>query len=89
MRGITMKEKIEEIIGIAERALEESDSYPFLPEIIESLENMKKNLNVIRERRERIAGALGRIITEDYKFSKSILGDRLLQIANEFIEYDE
>ncbi len=82
-----MKERIEEIIGLAKRASEDPESYPFLPEIIESLENMKKNLNVNRERRERMAGALGRIITEDFNFSESELGSKLLKVVNDFIQY--
>ena len=84
-----MKEKIEELLVLAQEALKVPGSYPFLPEIIESLENMKKKLNESRDRRERMAGGLGRLVTEDFDFSESELGTKLLKIADEFVEYKD
>ena len=34
--------------------------------------------------RDRMAGALGRIVTEDFSFSESVLGGKLLDIADKF-----
>ena len=84
-----MKGKIAELIDLAKRALNKPESFPFLPEIIESLENMKKNLDESRERKERMAGALGRLVTEDFNFSESELGTKILQIADDFVGYKE
>jgi hypothetical protein len=89
MRGVVMKEKITELIGLAKRNSTKPGSFPFLPEIIESLENMQKNLNVSRDRKEKMAGALGRLVTEDFNFSESELGNKLLKIADDFVEYEE
>jgi hypothetical protein len=84
-----MKEKIAVLIDLAKRDLKKPESFPFLPEIIESLENMQKNLNVSRDRKEKMAGALGRLVTEDFNFSESELGNKILQIADDFVEYEE
>lgn len=84
-----MKGKIAELIDLAKRALKKPESFPFLPEIIESLENMQKNLNENRDRKERMAGALGRLVTEDFNFSESELGTKILKIADDFVEYKD
>jgi hypothetical protein len=63
-------------------------AYPYLPVIVETLEKMKSviiNNSYDQEKRARMAGGLGRIITEDYSFSVSELGIMLLGITDEFV----
>jgi hypothetical protein len=78
---------------IAECRVEKSKpgSYPYLPEIIESLHRMNEVISVGSEHpryakigRDRMAGALGRIVMENISFSESVLGGKLLDIAEKF-----
>jgi len=62
------------------------DHHVFLPVIEESLDHMRKNIDASSETRNRMAAALGRIVTEDYAFSLSELGLELLRIADAFAE---
>lgn len=42
-----------------------------------------------REEREKMVGALGRIVTDDYAFSESAIGKEVLEAANCFAGMDE
>jgi hypothetical protein len=81
-----MRDKILEVLDQARKASQQPGAYAFLPEIIESLEAMLSNLDSPRERRERMAGALGRLVTENYQFSESPLGTEILALADSFAE---
>lgn len=65
------------------------DAYPYLTAIEASLENMRDKASASRAQRERMAGGLGRVVTEDYAFSEGALGTRLLEVADAFVEMDE
>lgn len=58
---------------------------PFLPEIIQSLEAMADSTEAPRDRRVRMAGALARLVTEDFTFSESALGGEILELTNDFV----
>jgi hypothetical protein len=81
-----MKTRIEQLIVEVKSEMRKENSYPYLPEILNSLETMRGALSLSRERRSKMAGALGRIVTEDYSFSESHLGDKIIKLANDFSE---
>lgn len=79
-----MRDKIEKLLRRARASHGKSAAYAFLPEIIRSLEAMQTSLSAPRARRARMAGALERLVTEDFTFSKSPTGAELLDLADEF-----
>lgn len=79
-----MRKRIEQLLKKVKRAGGKKGSYPFLPEIIQSLEVMRDSPNLSQERRAKMAGALGRLVTEDYRFSESSLGGEILKVVEEF-----
>ena len=68
----------------AESAARNPDSYAYLPEIIESLRSMLDGDTMSQRDRERLAGGLGRLVTDDFAFSESHLGTKLLELADQF-----
>jgi len=50
---------------------------------------MLSTSNATRDEREKMAGALGRVMTEDYAFAESALGTMVLEAANCFAEMDD
>ncbi len=79
-----LKDGIASAIREAETAGTVPGAYAFLPEIIESLKAMQSSSTMTSAERERLAGSLGRLVTEDYAFSESPLGTRLLELADQF-----
>ncbi len=79
-----MKKRIGEANTKARKALEVPGSYPFLPEIIKMLEKMQDGIELEKDRRVRMAAALGRLVTEDFSFSESELGGELLRLGEDF-----
>ena len=59
-------------------------AYAFLPEIVESLKAMQSGSTMTPAERERLAGSLGRLVTEDLAFSEGPLGTVLLELAEQF-----
>lgn len=59
-------------------------SYFMLPTIIECLENMSSALDndYWDTRNTKLGTGLGRLVMEDFSFSESELGSRLMEIAN-------
>ena len=82
-----MKNKIEKILVKVKDAMEDEGSYPFLPEIAQSIEAMKDGMTLNHERRSKMAGALERLVTEDYAFSESTLGEEILKLSDEFAKF--
>ncbi len=69
-----------------ERALSTPDHFAFLPEIRQSLDRMIADLNEGKPIREKHASAMGRLIMEDFVFSESGLGERLLSVSDSYAE---
>jgi hypothetical protein len=82
-----LKQRIDQILDKVKMAMEKGGSYPYLPEIAQSLEAMKEGLIFSRERRAKMAGALERIVTEDFAFSESPLGEEILKLSGDFAEF--
>lgn len=80
----TLRDKIARAIAKAEEASQSPDAYGFLPVIIESLKAMLAGSTMNERERERMAGGLGRLVTEDFNFSESQLGSLLLDLADQF-----
>ena len=79
-----MQTRISLVLSQARRASLAQDAYSFLPEIIKALEVMECGTSLARERRERMAGGVGRLVTEDMRFAESPLGSSILTIADDF-----
>ena len=79
-----LKASVDGLMGACIEANAPEGSYPFLPDIVEVLRQMERDLHSSRERRERLAAGLGRLVTEDWAFSESALGGALLQLADDF-----
>lgn len=80
----TLRPRIAEALARVEEAIASPGAYPFLPEIKVSLQAMLTGLTSTPKERERLSGALGRLVTEDYRFSESEMGTTLLELANKF-----
>lgn len=70
------------------RAKEEPKAFAFLPGIEAQLDWMIQRIFKSRAERSKSAGALARVVTEDYAFSESDLGGRLLEVADEYAEME-
>jgi hypothetical protein len=80
---------IETLLKEIRKAQTGAAPHPFLTVVERSLETMKKNVRAKKSERERIATGLGRIITEDYVFAESELGDHIFAVINEFGDMTE
>ena len=69
-----------------------SEVFPYSATILSLLERMDEELQKPTpdgEKLLRLAGGLGRAVTDDYKFSESPLGIKLLEIVSEIVRrYD-
>lgn len=83
----TLQDRIASAIREAELAGSVPDAYAFLPEIIESLKAMQRGSTMTSGERERLAGGLGRLVTEDFAFSEGPLGTMLLELAEQFASH--
>jgi hypothetical protein len=79
-----MQSRIAKVLTEARQAALTQDAYPFLPDIIKALEAMQCGLSLARERRERMAGAVGRLVTDGLDFAESPLGSSILKVADDF-----
>lgn len=80
-------DKIEYVLQLCLEEQKKEYSYAYLPGICKTLERMKnivENDQYDRAQREKTAGALGRLISDNYYFMVSELGTKLLNIADEF-----
>lgn len=86
---MSAKEKIMYAIKICEEEINGQNRYPTLPIIIESLKNMldkMKDKDLSNEKKSKMAGAIGRIVTDDYSFMKSEIGLAIADAVNEFLK---
>lgn len=88
MQEVALKERIKNLLVQAREAAQGSQAHWLLPHVIDVLEIM---LNRLQNREDLLgaAGALGRIVTDDYTFSESPLGGKLLDLVTEIVsQYD-
>ncbi|MCP4546773.1 MAG: hypothetical protein GY835_09955 [bacterium] len=79
-----MRTRIRELLGKLRQAELEGTTFPYLQEVVESLEAMQDSVEEPRERRVKMVGAVGRLVTEDFTFSESPLGGEILELAGDF-----
>lgn len=87
MRANEMRARIEAVLAKLREAAQDTMPTAYLPDIIESLEVMLDNLDAPRERRDRMAGALGYIVLDDFPFAESALGGEVLEITDAFASF--
>jgi hypothetical protein len=87
MRANEMRARIEAVLAKLREAAQGTMPTAYLPDIIESLEAMLENLDAPRERRDRMAGALGYIVLDDFAFAESALGGEVLEITDAFASF--
>lgn len=81
-----MHDRIVELLSDLQVASQCHNSYGLLPDVISVLQQILANLEIAPLDKRLIvkgAGALGRIVTDNYQFSESELGTRLLQLIND------
>ena len=78
---IDIDNQIEIAITMCKEEQKKDKHYPYLPELIEALKKLKEASS---ENKHSVATAIGRLVLEDYSFSESELGAKLLQIADSF-----
>lgn len=87
-----MKKRITELLTLVESASQRPNAHWFIPYIIESLKAMLGSFSEGRldpEALVREAGGLGRIVTDDFAFSESPLGQELLGFVSDIVStYD-
>ena len=85
-RRAALIEKLRNLQTDVRSAQDEPGASGYLPGIEATLERMLEKISAPRAERDRIAGGLGRVVTDDYAFSESELGGRLLAVADEYAE---
>lgn len=88
-----MDDRITALLREARVTSERQDAYGLLPDVISVLEQIQAYLEVPLPDKHLVtrgAGALGRIVTDDYAFSESLLGQSLLDLINDIaIEFGQ
>jgi hypothetical protein len=79
-----VRQGLQDALRRVEDAQRRPGAYGFLAAIARVLTQMLASLDGDREMRDRIAGGLGRLVTDDYSFSESELGQELLRLADDF-----
>lgn len=81
--------KILKAIKICEEEMKGQNRFSSIPIIVESLTDMLeklKNQDLNHEKKAKMVGAIGRIVTDDYSFMKSEIGEAVADAINEFMK---
>jgi len=87
-RSAVLRE-IEAVLEQVREAQLGSSAHPFLPVIEESLVSMHRDIRAALQQRAQMAGALGRIVTDDFSFSESALGTEIIRVAEDFAAFKD
>jgi hypothetical protein len=68
-----LKKRILDALSECKAESQKSNSFGYLPVVIETLEEMEKAISKPKKVREKMMSGFGRILTEDFKFSESPL----------------
>jgi hypothetical protein len=83
-----MEERITEMIVDLREMMEGGDNRPFIPPIIETLEAMLacfENDETDQKTLKYLTSGLGRLVTDDFEFSESPIGNKLLLLNSDVI----
>lgn len=81
-----MQERIDEMLAAVTVASQQPNAHRLLPYVTKSLhamDGLSRASTADRASLLKAAGALGRIVTDDYAFSESPLGQSLLDLIND------
>ncbi len=78
--------EIEELLARVDSELAKEDAYPFLTDIRKSLEQLKDTEATSEGDRSRMASGLERLVLEDFRFSESELGGKLLAFSDAYVK---
>jgi hypothetical protein len=84
-----IKTRIDDCLSEARQHSEAGSPNPFLPGMIGCLERMLKRLNDDVSSKNKMAGALGRLVMEDGAFMTTPLALRLLKLADDFVDLQQ
>jgi hypothetical protein len=80
----SLQQRIAEAIRLVESARKSKQPFGLLGDISKLLLQMQDCVDTEADCRGKLAAGLGRLVTDDYKFSESSLGSRLLELADDF-----
>ena len=83
-----MRDRIADLLAEARMASQQPNAYGLLPDIIDILEKIEAELEKESPDPETLirgAGALGRVVTDSYRFSESPLGTKLLELVSDIV----
>ena len=75
---------LDELIGRVQEAIGRKEPYIYLPEILESLQQIKAHPDASHDERLHRARGLGRLVLEEYACSESELGTHILDFLKEY-----
>jgi|GEM_PF-3172495 len=81
-----LRQRLEQLLVQAEAASAQPMAYAFLPDIVANLQALRTKLadpDFGQAQRAKAAGSLGRLVTEDFAFSESALGQALLEFVSD------
>jgi len=89
----SLRSRLEAVRAKLENEREKPDGFAFIPEAIQYADLMLEILIAgpshprhSRAERDKLVGALGRIVLEEFAFAESEVGSDLLQIAEDFVD---
>ena len=81
-----MNRRILKLMDRLRAEMNKPEAYAYLPEIIESLEDIGNNLDLPEKDRRGKNGALGYIVLDNYAFAESSLGQEICDVLTDYVE---
>src|SRR5260370_23021270 len=78
----SLKSRIADAVALVESARKDREPFGLLADISKLLLQMQQSVHADANCRAKLAGGLGRLVTDNYEFSESPLGTRLLELPD-------
>jgi hypothetical protein len=88
LNKMNLKESVDMLICECNNNYSASGNFPYYQSILKILEQIKIGENLNYAQRRHIVGGLIRIITDDFTFAESSLGDKLVDFSNEYLNME-
>ncbi len=89
-RKKTVLSSIAKLITTCEKEIRKTgNKYPYLPDIIDLLKQLERDIDAEYSVREQNSYALFRIVADDYDFLESRLGRKLVRLTNDYTEFEK